>query len=223
MDSEMQGFGKSIAGRTLPEQLPLFPLQGALLLPGGQLPLNIFEPRYLRMIDDALADGRTIGMIQPRNGMSGDRPPLYQVGCAGRLVGFNETDDGRYLINLHGMQRFRVAEELAADTPYRLATVDYGPFAIDKGDDPSAADVDRDRLLTAMRAYLDAEGLKTDWDMVEDAPSESLVVSLAMGCPFAPNEKQALLEAEDTAERADCLVALMEMARSDPGDDTRLQ
>ena len=215
-------------GVELPDVAPLFPLAGALLLPGGQLPLNIFEPRYLRMVDDALAGARVIGMIQPRNvaegdGAGGDAPLLYGVGCVGRITSFSETDDGRYLINLTGVRRFRLAQELSVDTPYRQGETDYGDFAGDIRSDPSAELVDRTRLERAMREYLDSEGLKTDWDAVEDAPTQGLVVSLAMGCPFAPNEKQALLEAEDTRARAECLIALMEMARGEDAGDTRLQ
>lgn len=211
-------------GRTLPKQIPLFPLAGALLLPGGQLPLNIFEPRYLRMIDDALAGARLIGMIQPRDGMMAGRPPLYAVGCAGRIRSFSETDDGRYMITLGGRRRFRLVEELNADTPYRQAAVDWNAFAVDESLDPSADFIDRDRLVRAMRHYLDTEGLKTDWEVVDDAPSEALVASLAMGCPFAPNEKQALLEAETTHARAECLIALMEMSSAgDDGADAPMQ
>ena len=207
----------------LPEQLPLFPLPGALLLPGGQLPLNIFEPRYLRMVDDALAGTRLIGMIQPRNGVTEGAPPLYGVGCAGRLTGFNETEDGRYLITLTGIKRFRLAEELSVDTPYRQAHADFLAFPDDENADPTAEIVDRDRLEEAMRHYLNAEGLKTDWEAVEEAPTQALVSSLAMGCPFAPNEKQALLEADSTKARADCLIALMEMSNMGDGGDTTLQ
>ncbi len=207
----------------LPELMPLFPLSGALLLPGGQMPLNIFEPRYLRMVDDALATTRTIGMIQPRDENESGRCALYHIGCAGRLTGFNETEDGRYLINLTGMRRFRIIEEINPDTPYRQAAVDYSTFENDAGADPSADGVDRSKLEASMRHYLTTEGLKTDWDAVSDAPTQALIVSLAMGCPFNPNEKQALLEAPDTATRAECLVALMEMACSDSGDDSQLQ
>ena len=210
----------------MPMTLPIFPLAGALLLPGGELPLNIFEPRYLRMVDDVLAGDRMIAMIQPRNELgddTGGSSALYRVGCVGRLTGFNETEDQRYLINLHGVQRFHLQAELSTDTPYRMVELDYAPFAGDLASDPSAELVDRDRLEAAMRAYLDAEGLKTDWAAVGEAPSEALIVSLATGCPFAPNEKQALLEAETAAERAQCLIALMEMARSDDSGDTRLQ
>ncbi|MEO0399064.1 MAG: LON peptidase substrate-binding domain-containing protein [Pseudomonadota bacterium] len=222
-------------GAELPETTPLFPLAGALLLPGGQLPLNIFEPRYLRMVDDALGGARSIAMIQPRNGgadgggadgggeAGAEEPLLYGVGCVGRITSFSETDDGRYLINLTGVSRFRLAEELSTDTPYRQARASYRAFPSDVGSDPSAELVDRARLERAMREYLDSEGLKTDWEAVEDAPTQGLVVSLAMGCPFAPNEKQALLEAEDTRARAECLIALMEMARGENTAETRLQ
>ncbi|MEO0612992.1 MAG: LON peptidase substrate-binding domain-containing protein [Pseudomonadota bacterium] len=209
----------------MPETMPIFPLGGALLLPGGQLPLNIFEPRYLRMVDDALARHRMIGMIQPREtGSNTEKPPLYGIGCAGRLTSFSESDDGRYMITLTGLRRFRVLEELSVDTPYRQITADWSDFAGDGTPDPTAEMIDRERLLAAMEMYLDAEGLKTDWDAVEEAPSEALVVSLAMGCPFAGNEKQALLEAGDMATRAECLIALMEMSSvDDTKTDTMIQ
>lgn len=209
--------------RTLPERIPVFPLAGALLLPGGQLPLNIFEPRYLRMVDDALGGDRVIGMIQPRDGAMSDNAPLYAVGCAGRITSFSETDDGRYLITLNGHKRFRVKEEARADTPYRQALVDWSAFPADDLSDPSTDLVDRRRLVEAMRHYLQTEGLKTDWEVVDDAPTEALVCSLAMGCPFAPNEKQALLEAGTAAERADCLIALMEMSSAGDPDDSTMQ
>ncbi len=212
-----------IRGRALPEMIPLFPLAGALLLPGGQLPLNVFEPRYLRMVDDALAGARIIGMVQPRDGVASGRPPLYAVGCAGRITNFAETDDGRYLITLTGRRRFRIEDELNVDTPYRQAAVDWNTFATDDKNDPSSDFVDRERLLQAMRSYLDAEGLKTDWDVVGEAPTDALVASLAMGCPFAPNEKQALLEAKTTAARADCLIALMEMSGGEADGDPTVQ
>lgn len=201
-------------GRVLPDEIPLFPLAGALLLPGSQLPLNVFEPRYLRMVDDALGAARIIGMVQPRDGMTSERPALYRVGCAGRITSFSETDDGRYLITLHGKKRFRIGEELNADTPYRQASVDWNAYACDQHGDPSVELVDRERLVEAMRLYLDSEGLKTDWKVVSEAPTDALIASLAMGCPFAPNEKQALLEAETAAARAECLIALMEMSNA---------
>ncbi len=207
-------------GRTLPPTIPLFPLAGALLLPGGQLPLNIFEPRYLRMIDDAIGGRRVIGMIQPRERTSGVTPLLYAVGGAGRITTFSESDDGRYLVTLTGIKRFRIIEELRVDTPYRQARVDWNAFTADVGKDTSGSLVDRERLMRAMKRYLDAEGLKTDWDAVDEAPTEALVGSLAMGCPFAPNEKQALLEAETTLDRAECLTALMEMSGAGEGGET---
>lgn len=208
----------------MPAHIPLFPLPGALLLPGGQLPLNIFEPRYLRMVDDALAEDRIIGMVQPRRDSLIGAPPLYNVGCAGRIISFVETDDGRYLITLSGQKRFRIIEEIDVKTPYRKAAIDWSAYPADSSADLSTELIDRERLLAAMHRYLDAEGLKTDWKLVGDAPTQALVVSLAMGCPFATNEKQALLEAETMAERADCLIALMEMScAGENGGDEPLQ
>ncbi len=198
--------------RMTPETLPLFPLSGALLLPGGQMPLNIFEPRYLAMIDAALASDRLVGMIQPREDARAEEPDLYQVGCAGRITSFAETDDGRYLINLTGTRRFFVAEELASDAPYRLARPDWTAYGVDAREDPSIADIDRDQLLDALRDYLDTENLEIEWEKAAGASVQALVVSLAMGCPFQPNEKQALLEAKSLAEQAACLTALMELA-----------
>ncbi len=165
--------GRAYGRGSPPNVVALFPLPGALLLPGGRLPLNIFEQRYLRMIDDALAGDRTIGMIQTRDESMAGAPPLYQIGCAGRLTSFNETEDGRYVINLTGLRRFRIVEELDAATPYRQARVDYADFARDAGADPTAEAVDRPRLEAAMREYLEAEGLKTDWDAVGDAPTQA--------------------------------------------------
>ena len=198
--------------KATPETLPLFPLAGALLLPGGQLPLNIFEPRYLAMVDAALAGDRLIGMIQPRESMTAERPPLYNAGCAGRITSFAETDDGRYLINLTGTRRFRLADELASDTPYRLARPDWAAFEVDARKDKTADEIDRDELLDALRDYLDTEHLEIEWEKAAEASAEALVVSLAMGCPFPPNEKQALLEAKTLAEQAHCLTALMALA-----------
>ena len=216
---------KSHPAASLPDMIPLFPLPGALLLPGGQLPLNIFEPRYLRMVDDALGGARMIGMIQPKDVDGGPAgPPLFDVGCAGRITSFAETGDGRYLITLTGVRRFRLAGEIAADTPYRQADVDWNAFEVDSHRDLSGDDVDRDEFITAMRDYLTAEGLKTDWDAAASAPIDALVVSLAMGCPFEPNEKQALLEAVSVADRAACLMALMRISgAAEPDGDQRLQ
>jgi hypothetical protein len=176
------------------------------------MPLNIFEPRYLAMIDDALAGARLIGMIQPSDETLAEKPKLYSAGCAGRITSFAETSDGRYLINLTGTRRFALAEELATDAPYRLARPDWSAFAHDGVEDKSAADIDRDELLEALRNYLDTENLDVEWEKAAAAPTAALVVSLAMGCPFPPNEKQALLEAKTIAEQAACLTALMALA-----------
>ena len=200
---------------TAPETLPLFPLEGALLLPGGQLPLNIFEPRYLAMVDKALAGDRLIGMIQPVADSGEDRPPLYDAGCAGRITSFSETGDGRYLINLTGTRRFALAEELSTDRPYRLARPDWESFAIDADRDPTVEQIDIETLLDALQDYLAAENLHIEWEKASEASPETLIVSLAMGCPFQPNEKQALLEAKTLAEQAECLMTLMALAGGD--------
>lgn len=212
-------------GRTeRPRTLPIFPLPGVLLLPGGKLPLNIFEPRYLQMTEDALAGHRTIGMIQPSEPVATSlRPEIYAVGCAGRITSFTETGDGRYLITLTGTCRFRVQEELAVTTPYRQVVADYDEFAADlEPQDPAA--VDGRRLLAALRGYLARTGIPADWDSISRAPLPALVTSLAMICPFSAGEKQALLEAPDLAARGQILVALMEMAavagpEGDGGDE----
>ncbi len=206
-----------------PETLPLFPLAGALLLPGGQMPLNIFEPRYLAMVDAALAGDRLIGMIQPRNETNPEKPALYDAGCAGRITSFAETGDGRYLINLTGTRRFRLAEEIAGDTPYRMARPDWSAFGADGEPDMTVDAVDRDDLLHALQDYLDTEQLEIEWDKAAAAPIEALVVSLAMGCPFQPNEKQALLEAKTLADQARCLTALMALSGGVEDDDAPLQ
>jgi len=206
----------------MPATLPVFPLTGVLLLPRGLLPLNIFEPRYLAMIDAALADSRLIGMIQPTvHEEKNLRPPLSHVGCAGRITSFQETDDRRYVIALTGICRFAVGEELSVETPYRQIRADYAPFAGDLVENASAQDFPRDRLAVALRAYLTNRDLKADWESVMSAPAESLVNALSMTCPFEPAEKQALLEAKTLPERADTLVALLEMARL-PDSDRRL-
>jgi Lon protease-like protein len=212
----------------LPEIIPVFPLPGALLLPRGQLPLNIFEPRYLAMIDDSLRDGhRLIGMIQPDEAHPGDqqRPHLYKVGCAGRITQIAETGDGRYVLQLTGVARFRVREELAGETAYRRCKVSFETFLDDfvarKGEEA----VDRDGLLKALSAFLDANNLKADWEGIEKAPNEALVNALAMMSPYGSAEKQALLEAPDLKTRAEVLVALteIELAKTESSDETPLQ
>ena len=199
----------------LPEVIPVFPLAGALLLPRGQMPLNIFEPRYLAMIDDALRDGhRLIGMIQPDTAHSSEtaeKPSLFNVGCVGRITQLAESGDGRYILELTGVSRFKVVEELEVLTAYRQCKVDYFPFVDDftarKGED----EVDRETLLSVLTDFLKANNLKVDWDGVESAPNEALVNALAMMSPYGPAEKQALLEAPDLKTRAEILIAVTEM------------
>ena len=184
---------------------------GALLLPRGQMPLNIFEPRYLAMIDDALKSHRLIGMIQSMGG-SRERPEIARVGCAGRITSYSETDDGRYIVTLTGICRFSAAREIAAATPYRQVAADWSAFAADLGPASEQGLPDRGDLMRALRTYICANGLQADWSAVEDAPMETLVHALAAGCPFSAVEKQALLEAGSLAERARTLIALMEMS-----------
>jgi Lon protease-like protein len=196
----------------LPETIPVFPLSGVLLLPRGQLPLNIFEPRYLTMVDATLSGERIIGMIQPVEPEEKIlKPALSQVGCAGRLTSYREADDGRYLITLTGICRFRVAEELGGETPFRQVRARYADFAADLSQ-AEDGDFQRDRLIAALKAYLSRRDLKADWQSVTSAPGETLVNALSMLCPFEPAEKQALLEARDWGERVAILVALLEMA-----------
>ncbi|HTO41894.1 MAG TPA: LON peptidase substrate-binding domain-containing protein [Rhizomicrobium sp.] len=195
----------------MPRTLPVFPLSGALLLPRGHLPLNIFEPRYLAMADSALAGPRLIAMIQPVERDAGAlKPALSAVGCAGRLTSFAETDDGRYLITLTGICRFRVESELDVITPYRQVRANFDAFAEDFA--PDASDIPRERVIKALKRYVKRQQLKADWNSVTDAPAETLINALCMLCPFAPTEKQALLEAPRFAERVDTLVALLEMS-----------
>jgi Lon protease-like protein len=205
----------------LPSQLGIFPLSGALLLPRGQLPLNVFEPRYLALVDDAMSGTRLIGMIQPTEPEDKTlTPPLSAVGCVGRITSYREADDGRYLITLSGLCRFKVAEELQPGSPFRRVKPDYAPFAIDLATTPSD-DFPRERLLAALKDYLSRRDLNADWHSVMSAPAETLVNALAMLCPFAPAEKQALLEAPGWPERVDTLVALLEMAGAPaPGGST---
>ena len=198
----------------LPEIIPVFPLPGALLLPRGQMPLNIFEPRYLAMVDDALRDGhRLIGMIQPdvTHSPNANKPALFRVGCVGRITQLAESGDGRYILELTGIARFKVVEELEVLTPYRQCKVDVFAFADDftarKGED----EVNREALLVALAEFLKANNLKVDWEGVESAPNEALVNALAMMSPYGPAEKQAMLEAPDLKTRAEILDAVTEM------------
>lgn len=200
----------------VPTVVPVFPLSGALLLPRAHLPLNIFEPRYIQMIDHALAGDRVIGMVQPRfdaeeGELDEDHPPLCAVGALGRIVSFQETGDGRYLIQLGGVCRFRIEEELRADTLFRACRITCAPFADDLAGQADEDKVDRDALIRAFQNYLDANDLEADWKSVRSASNEALVNTLAMMSPYGPAEKQALLEAPDLAARAETLVAITEM------------
>lgn len=194
--------------------IALFPLAGALLLPRGQMPLNIFEPRYLEMVREAMNDTHLIGMIQPQDPNSTElEPPIYKTGCVGRVDAFKETQDGRLLITLTGLCRFHVVEELPMTEPYRRALVSYARFRRDM-DVPETHDFNRPALFEALKKYLDLQELDTDWQALEKISDESLVSSLAMMCPFEPSEKQALLEADTLSKRAEILTMLMQFAES---------
>ena len=205
----------------LPGLLPVFPLTGVLLLPRAALPLNVFEPRYLEMIDDALKSNRLVGIIQPVE--SEDtvlRPKLSQVGCAGKIISWRETEDNRYLITMAGLCRFKVKEEISALSAYRQVACDFAPFAGDLAQGGEQDDFPRERLLSALKDYLFRRDMKADWKSVMTAPAESLVNALAMMCPFEPAEKQALLEAPSWQERVSTLVALLEISTAGQGSDT---
>lgn len=199
---------------SLPHRLPLFPLSGVLLLPGTTLPLNIFEPRYLAMVTDALAGDRVIAMIQPADPKSRDyEPALYSIGCVGRITDHRGTADGRMLITLFGLGRFEVGRELERTTAYRQAIVDYRPYAADLEPAGSEEDgIQRHSLLDLATRYFTAMGLDPEWQGVEEVSSRTLVNSLSAVCPFEPNEKQALLESVTTVRRSEVLMALLEMA-----------
>lgn len=209
----------------LPMRIPIFPLPSALLLPGGQLPLNVFEPRYLAMVKHALATPtRLIGMVQPRD-LAGDttaeEPPLFETGCAGRVSFFQESDDGRFVIALNGVCRFHRLDQQLDPNGFLVADVDWRPFANDLRMDISA--LDRDPLMDVLRRYFDLKGFETDWTQIENSDNHQLLATLSMVCPFEVAEKQALLEANSMASRADLLIAMMEMAIHDEtgGNDAR--
>jgi len=199
----------------LPKVLPIFPLEGVLLLPGGRLPLNIFEPRYLAMFDAALASNRLIGMVQPCDESRGaETPKVYDTGCAGRITSFSETDDGRYLVTLSGLIRFDVVRELPPCS-YRTVEPDFSRFAADMDEDTST--IDRERLTKVLSTYFEANSIEGDWEAIEQTGDERLVTSLAMICPLGAPEKQALLEAMTLTQRAEALTAIMEMATHSSG------
>ena len=211
----------------LPQVIPVFPLDGALLLPHATRPLNIFEPRYLNMIDDAMAAERIIGMVQTAQTAEGpgspERPILAPVGCAGRITAFSETGDGRYLITLTGLSRFRLGEELPGFTPYRRVRVDFSPFQDDLS--PLSGDSDdREALLEPLRRYLDQRGMRIDWQAVQAAAIDALVNSLSMALPFDFAEQQALLEASNLPERRQTLITLLRIDGAfGPGQPPSLQ
>lgn len=209
---------------SLPASIPVFPLPGALLLPRGQMPLNIFEPRYLTMIDDAMKTNRIIGMVQPDGSDASARPSLYALGCAGRITSFSETGDGRYLVTLTGIARYQIAQELSVITPYRQCRVDFSPYASDLDAAAGEEEVDRDGLMRTLRNFAEAHHFTVDWDGIDDAPNDALVNALSMMSPFGPREKQALLEAADLKTRADVLIAIaeIELARN-AGETSSLQ
>lgn len=208
----------------LPSTIPVFPLSGAVVFPRAQLPLHIFEPRYLAMVKDVLAGERTIGMVQPRDDTAAQlEPPVYGVGCAGRLTSFQELDNGRNLITLTGLCRFEIADELDRTTPYRQFQVRYDTYAQDLtvgGDDG----VDRESLLEAVRKYIERQELQSDWESIEKADNETLINALSMLTPFLPKEKQALMEARDLVSRTAILTTLLEMAGAQaPGSGSAVQ
>lgn len=215
----------------LPGMMPVFPLRGAILLPRASLTLNVFEPRYLALVDHALANDRLIGVVQPgpesgsEESPEGKDFPLRAVGCAGRITAFNETEEGQLMISLMGVARFKIGDEISSDMPFRMCEVDFSRYADDFTSGRGEGDVDRVRLLDTLRSYLEANDLHADWDRINSATNEKLVNTLAVLSPYGPEEKQALLEAEGLPERAEALVALaeMELAARDDGSGTSIQ
>lgn len=197
---------------TLPDIIPVFPLPGALMLPRSRLPLHLFEPRYLQMLDDILkTENRLIGMVQPYDA-PGQSNQLHSIGCAGRLTAFSETEDGRYMITLSGMSRFRIVEEVEGFTPYRRCKVNWEGFGRDLGPAEKDSEFDRDTFMTLLGKFFDDQGLNTDWESLGDADDELLINSLSMLCPFEPEDRQALLEAPSLSTRRETLVTLIEFA-----------
>lgn len=199
----------------LPEEVPILPISGSILLPQARLPLNIVDLRHLAMVEDALGKGRLIGLVQPcvpnDEGSSKKTSALYSVGCVGRITSFNEVDDGRLLIVLTGVCRFRVQSEVVGAKPYRIIRPEWTPYLTDLGENDPAP-VDREHLIELMRLYFKKNAISVDWSVVKNTPDEILLPTIVMICPFPPNEKQALLEAKSFAARAEMLVALLEMA-----------
>ena len=208
----------------LPEVIPIFPLPGALLLPRARLPLHIFEPRYLAMLDDALkTNERMIGMIQPRDEKQAGKKSLHAIGCAGRITSFSETDDGRYMVTLAGISRFRVTDEVDGFTPYRRCAVSWAGFERDLGAAEHDPGFERERFFEALRRFFEAEDLQTDWESLKGAEDELLINSLSMLCPFEAEDKQALLEAPSLETRRETLVTLIEYALRGGGGEELIQ
>lgn len=224
---QMKNLGAKVSGspfitrpEDLPEIIPIFPLAGVLLLPGGRLPLNIFEPRYLAMVEEALKHNRIFGMVQPTGITNADgSPQTFKVGCAGRIHSFNETEEGRLLISLVGVCRFRIREEVEMLRGFRRARAEWDGYLPDLTDCTKPACVDRDKLVQHMKCYFKLQGVAGDWDVIEKTNDNKLITSLAMICPFQPSEKQALLEAKTVEERCKLLTALMDMALLGEPDD----
>ncbi|MEM9395144.1 MAG: LON peptidase substrate-binding domain-containing protein [Pseudomonadota bacterium] len=212
------------AAADLPGTIPVFPLPGALLLPRARLPLHIFEPRYLAMLDDALKTShRLIGMVQPRDVPGSADRRLHAIGCAGRLTAFSETEDGRYMITLSGVSRYRITREVAGFTPYLKADVDWEGFDRDQGSTEKDPGFDRERFLALLKRYFEAQEMRTDWDSLNEAEDELLINSLSMLCPFEPEDKQALLEAPSLSTRRETLVTLIEFALRGGANEELLQ
>ena len=220
-----------LSAADMPAALALFPLRGAILLPRASLTLNVFEPRYLALVDHALSGDRLIGVAQPAHDAgnaespAGKTFPLRRVGCAGRISGFTEQEDGRLVMTLAGIARFVIGADLPGDEPFRVARADFGPYAKDFVGGYGENDVDRPRLIATLRSYLLANNLNADWERINSASNERLVNTLSILSPYGPEEKQALLEAPDLRSRAEVLVALaeMELAATDDGSGTSLQ
>jgi Lon protease-like protein len=206
-----------------PDVIPVFPLPGALLLPQTDLPLNIFEPRYVAMVEEAMAGGRLIGMIQTAGNDSSAAPNLAPVGCVGRITSYAETEDNRLHISLAGVCRFRVLEEVSVTTPYRQVRVDFAAFADDLQAGNGTDGVDRSAVIKAFRQYLEAHNMSANWDEVDRIPTGLLVNTLSQLAPYPALEKQALLEAQDIQARADMLIALTERSLSRPAGKMVLQ
>jgi Lon protease-like protein len=211
----------------LPDTIPIFPLPGALLLPRARLPLHIFEPRYLQMLEDCMkTPERLIGMIQPRElpaSHAKDPPKLHSIGCAGRLTGFSETEDGRYMVTLSGLSRFRLREEVSGFTPYRRARVDWKGFDRDQGGAEEDIGFDRPAFLDLLHRFFASLDLSTDWESLSEADEELLINSLSMLCPFSPEDKQALLEAPTLTTRRETMVTLIEFALRGGSDEEMMQ